>query len=73
MSGQIVRMSYDRYQQFSMKYFREKRTTYKYLRYGQAFLNEYYPHHSDIALYNEKDSKKAEQMILENYVNMEAK
>lgn len=70
MPENIVKMSYERYEEFRMKYFREKRTTYKHLRFGQAFLNEYYPHHSDIELFNEKDQKTADRLILADYVDM---
>lgn len=56
---------------FVGEFFRFKETKYRDLRFGQAFLNYFYPHLSCPELYYQEEYKKAEQYILEHFVKEE--
>jgi hypothetical protein len=53
---------------FVQEYVRFKDTKYQHLRFGQAFLNYFYPDLSCPELFYQESNKKAEEFIMENFV-----
>ncbi len=54
---------------FVYRYNKGRNSTYKHLRFGQAFLNEFYPDDSCPELYYEQDFTMSLDFILTNFVD----
>lgn len=57
-------------QEFSLRFFRERHSTYANLRFGQAFLNEFYPEVSCPEVFYEEDVEKAVGKIIDLFVDL---
>lgn len=55
---------------FTTEYYINRRTIYKELRFGQAFLNKFYPEIACPEIFYEEDSKKAVSLIIDRFVDI---
>jgi hypothetical protein len=57
-------------QEFSLEFFRERHSTYRYLRFGQAFMNKFYPQVACPEVFYEEDTKKAVGEIIDRFIDL---
>ncbi len=69
---EIKKISPEQLQQFAQKYYSGKNSTYKHLRFGQAFMNELYPNIPEFCdIYYGENDKKVVSLIIEHFVELE--
>ena len=66
----LAKISPEQLQKFSLKYFKEQNTTYANLRFGQAFMNEFYPSEPCPEIFYEENVEAAVNKIIDRFVDL---
>lgn len=69
--NEVVKITPTQLENFICKFTANRNSTYKHLRLGQAFMNEFYPNVACPEIFYEENEEKAVGLIIDNFVDLQ--